>query len=583
MATVVTITPHVTATPSTTPGSATAPSSSLSPGAIVGIAVGCLFGLALLVGLVLYLRHRHRRAQFIRVANPRQQWSEPAAGLRGLSTPMATVQSKGWFAHAKQPTTSLEPLIPPVQWPATRSTPPSVQFPFTPSRRPDSPSPTLPDIPASGDGRLTFNDDYFGTYAEANRAPLTDRGSATPENISPPRTPQVIVPRHSHFTSHPNHGTPSNEQSGYVSPRPLLLTQSPSEQPETSSAELLQPHPTLFLSRALKTRAAASQYAADQPHSPFSHPGSPNTPVDLSMDTEEPNVLAGLRDAEEVARVKSRDDEEGGSEEEDDPPDSAVSEYSQLSAPLDHSAFLSVELVRQNSSRSLGRRKSSRRRFRTQALTAELPPVAEVPDTPRNISLPGSPPATTTHANAAQELKYESSSLSVQISHGRPSRPSSIAADHNASFPLLSSNAFGKGSLTPAASASSRSSDVGWDSSSSSGKASRCPSLALSSNARSSSPGRHSEGNTDWYHHRSSGLANLKNLQLNPPSSSSIEPPLPSLPSDIPLSSGMRQSNRLIQTPDRRARLRERTSGSVPEVERHSVQMGDIASIDVAL
>jgi len=259
---------------------------------------------------------------------------------------------------------------------------------------------------------------------------------------------------------------------------------------------------------------------------------------------------AALQDAEtarrgeEVMAEGDEDLEELGSTE---------SLYSQLSAPIDHSGFFSEPVSRPNSSLSLPRRKSSRRRARTPAPPTDLLPVAEVPDTPRalvgqTLSRPVSTAA--------------GSSLDVQVSHG-----TSLVT-----FPLLTSANFGKDSTT----SGSISSNAGWGSSSS-GKASRYPSLAPSSVGQFSRSGARSDASTDW-HHPPSGLGGLTSLQIGPlqnPHSPVEEQP--EEPEVWPARSPARPA------PVKRAHLREGTASSMPEVERRDVMQGGIAHIDVVL
>ncbi|KIJ66074.1 hypothetical protein HYDPIDRAFT_110213 [Hydnomerulius pinastri MD-312] len=578
---VVTVTSAVTVTPTSTPTSSGG--SSLNPGTIAGIVIGALLGFSLLAGLVIYLLHRRSRGQFTKVPNPPHDRSMS----RGLgSTPgipgkrsIPSVRERPWFGHPQQPSVSLEPLLSSVQWPAHTS--PQARSPDSAPRRSDSLSPglrALPEVPAANDGRYSLYDDGFDPYTEIGHVvasgTVAHRGQASILSIPPARKPEAAVSRRTHAISYDlsaNSRIPSDHQPARTSPRPVTIgTYDPDSQAEASSSA--QSRPSFFLNRILKSRADASEPLSPASQHSLDYTQSRSTTMDSSYDRAdaaksladaEQAALAALRDAEQAAQ---RGQEGGGSEgSEDEEPDSPASEYSQLSAPIDHAALLSSgsPFARQASTRSLGRRKSSRRRARTPALPVELPPVAELPDTPRTYTLSASRPAST----------VAHSSLEVAISHGKHSRPSSLALDQPASFPLLTSTAFGKSS---SASASSVSSNAGWGSNSSD-RASRYPSLAPSSIAMSSGSHPHSEGGTDW-HHLPPGLAALKNLQAEPLRNphSPVESPVPPFPSDISLPLE-------IPKPEKRAHLREGTASSLPEVERRAVTQGGIASIDVAL
>lgn len=368
-----------------------------------------------------------------------------------------------------------------------------------------------------------------------------------------------------------DHSPPARSLSPPVTPG----TYSPTAQDETPGSTPLQPRPALFINRMLKTRSKASEPISPSYRHSLDYPESRTATLDSYDHTDETRLLAdaermALRYAEESARRSQQGVSKGVPEDEDseDEPDSPTSEYSQLSAPHDHSALLSTEPpTRHQSSRSLGRRKSSRRRARTPVLPAELPPVAEVPDTPRHLSLSASRPTST----------IAHSSVEVALSHGRPSRPTSLALDQPVSFPLLTSTAFGKSNSASATSSGSTSSNFGWGSNSS-GRASRYPSLAPSSIGPSSGSHPHSEGGTDW-HHLPAGLAAIKNLRVEPLQNphSPVEPP-----SDIPSSSN-RPADLDAPKSNKRAHLREGTASSMPEVERRTVTPGGIASIDISL
>ena len=239
--------------------------------------------------------------------------------------------------------------------------------------------------------------------------------------------------------------------------------------------------------------------------------------------------------------------------------ESAESIYSQVSAPVDHSLFFSDPVSHPNSSLSVPRRGSSRRKARTSA-PSELTPVAETPNPPRAPTISG--------VSTAAD-----SSLDGRASHGTASRPMSSVVDQPGTFPLLTSANFGKDSTTSGTSAGSISSTAGWGSSSS-GRASRYPSLAPSSIGQ---PRPRSDGDTDW-HHQPSGLAGLRSLQigalLNPHSPVEEQ----AEPADV-----LFARSPAGPAPVKRAHLREGTAESIPEVERRDVMQAGIAHIDVTL
>ncbi|KAF8845959.1 hypothetical protein BDN67DRAFT_1064479 [Paxillus ammoniavirescens] len=590
---VVTVTSIVTPTSTPTSGNA---SSTVHPGTIAGIVIGVLLGGVLFIGVVLYLLDRRHRGRFTRVANPVHEHDSGSRALGGSFgqlrslVPSTSRWRRPWFiGHSQHPSVSLEPLMAPVPWPSHTSTT-RVHFSDATPLRSDSVSPgrlVLPEIPGAGDSQHSFHDVMLDHFAEVSLQ------AAAPGTIAH-RGESPILNAPSARGLEPASSRASQSNSGGASPQPLdpsinevartsshlvtLETYSPPARTELPSPPpSIQPRPTLFIHRLLKSRAQASEPMPLSHQPSLAYSQSRSTTMDSLHDqTDVGKLLAdaesrAVRDAEAAHRAQRGvvSDGEDGYEDE---PDSPASAYSQLSEPasVDHEGMVTSDpFARPKMPRSLDRRKSSRRRLRTPALPTELPSVAEVPDTPSGINSPTFRPPST----------IASSSLHAAVSHGQVSRPQSLAQDHPNSFPLLTSTAFGK-STSSAASAGSISSGAGRGSNSS-GRASRYPSLAASSLGQSSGSQPHSEGGTDW-HHPPAGLAGLKNLQMAPMQNphSPVELPLPSLPSDTPFSSAHPASEHI--KPGKRAHLRGGTSSSIPEVERRSVMQGGIASIDVA-
>ena len=221
------------------------------------------------------------------------------------------------------------------------------------------------------------------------------------------------------------------------------------------------------------------------------------------------------------------------------------------------------------------------RRAHSPGFSGALAPVAETPDLSQvpNFDTPH-PPLPITNSELHHDSAHErSSSLSVTMSHDIGSTSPSALVDESPPLPLLASTSFGRGNLTPTPTPSN-SSNIGSNTSSGS---SRYPSLAPSSLGQCSGSRPHSDGHTDW-HHPPSGLAGLKDLQIEPlqnpyspvkTAAPQLPPPSPPLPS---------RSGTLNRGETRkRAHLRENTSSSVTEVQRREVSQGGIATIDVAL
>jgi hypothetical protein len=503
---VVTVTATATAT-----AASSGDASSLSAEATAGIIIGSLLGGVFFIALVLYLLNRYTRHKFSRVAN-----HDVSATGGALDLPRTSSRRMEAFTrHSQRPSMSSEPLMPPASWPPANS---RALSPSTPPRL-DSTLPGVGDSPCS-----TFD---FGEISQVIASGTVSRSAIPAQQASP-------------GSSRPDLGN------------------SPPITRQTSGDGAASPS-TPFIHRMIQSRAQASEGVslAHRPSLEFSQ--SRSTTLDSSADGE--RLLAeaertALRDADTAQRGEEEEIAEG--EEGWDEVDSTESIYSQVSAPLDHSGFFSDPVSRPNSSLSVHRRKSSRRRARTSA-PRELPPVAETSNTPRA-------PTVSLASTAAN------SSVDGRVSHGTASGPMSSVVDQPGTLPLLTSANFGKDSTT----SGSISSTAGWGSGSS-GRASRYPSLAPSSVAQSSRSGPRSDGGTDW-HHPPSGLAGLRSLQIG----ALLNPHSPVEEQAEPRDEVFAGSP-AGAAPVKRAHLREGTAGSMPEVERRDVMQGGIAHIDVTL
>ena len=318
---------------------------------------------------------------------------------------------------------------------------------------------------------------------------------------------------------------------------PAILDIPPVRIPEQASSSQKPPQ-TLFVHRMLQSRAHASDFVSLAHHPSLDSVPSRSPSVDSATIHADMEQLFA-----DVERAALQDAQVAQKEEDDwDKISTCESVYSQLSAAHDQ-----PPLSRQNSV-SVVRRKSSRK----QLPPAELTPVAEVPDTPRY--------RTNTLSIGPN------SSFDAQVSHGTRSRPISPVLDEAVAFPLLTSVNFGKesaptlGSITSTAGLGSNSS----------GRASRYPSLAPSSIGQSSQSGSRSDGGTDW-RHPPPGLSGLKTLQIG-----ALRNPHSPTEDRAERSFGP-------DPEERRARLRQGTVSSVPEVERRAVLGAGIAHIDVVL
>ncbi|KAH0829057.1 hypothetical protein J3R83DRAFT_2514 [Lanmaoa asiatica] len=549
MPVVVTVTQSGAAVTVTSTNSGGVSSTSLSAGTVAGIVIGTFLGGVLLIALVLYLLNRYSRHKFTRVANSAHDRVSPAAGAPDLRhLPGASPRkTKHFTRHAQRPSMSSEPLISPISWPPLPSTS-RVQSPGTP-RSADSISPGI-------------RDSQYSSYDLGEITQVIASGT-----VSHPAVPAILnIPP----ARKPGQTSSGSLRSG-LGDTPLHARQaSAGDIPGPFTSQ--KPQSNLFIHRMLQSRAQASE-GVPLPHSPsLDLSQSRSTTLDSAgFRVDEERLLAeaertALRDAE----IAQRNEDERMPDEEDDWEEVGTTEsiYSQLSAPIDHSAFFSEPepVSCQNSSLSAPRRKSSRRQTRTPAPLTELPPVTEVPDNPRSREGQSVSRHVSTAAN---------SSLDGRVSHGTASRPMSSVIDQPGTLPLLTSVTFGNStkSNTPPGSILST---AGWGSSSS-GKASRYPSLTPSSTGWSSQSGPRSDTGTDW-HHPPSGLAGLTSLQIGP--LRNPHSPVQEEPEQADVLFTPRPAD---PTPAKRAHLREGTVGSLPEVERRTVMQGGIAHIDVAL
>lgn len=226
-------------------------------------------------------------------------------------------------------------------------------------------------------------------------------------------------------------------------------------------------------------------------------------------------------------------------------------------------------------------RKMTRTRTVSSGFSGALAPVAETPDPSQVLNSIASqrPLSIISSESHHDSIRERSSLLSGNVSHDVKFNSSSEPMDEKPPIPLLASTSFGRGIRTPTPT-SSNSSNLGCNTHSGS---SRYPSLAASSLGQCSGSQLQLGGHTDW-HHPPSGLAGLKDLQIQPLKNphSPVESVPPRLPTpDFPPPS--RSDTLKGGDARKRAHLRENTSSFVPEVQRRIVSQGGIATIDVAL
>ncbi|KAG1716225.1 hypothetical protein ID866_965 [Astraeus odoratus] len=538
-----TSTPLSSTTSAVTPASTLiSPSTALSPGVIAGIAVGCVVAVALFVCLAIFLVRRRRsgRSGFERVDNPRQlrdMWAYSSEfGLHSQDSGFG-----GYTAYnTQQPSVSSRPLLASTgrtrssrAWPRKRSS----DSPLRPFRE-QSDTTLVADRMEQGEA-----DDAFDPYAEIGWTPpcsgLISRGEITPPNI----------PRIAYRQSSPNrYASHSRFPSGDRTDRGMddLAGVASNTSPH-------RPRTPLFINRSLKKpdgdgSPPATPRRAD--HVRF----SPNKGTSIHGDDQ---TIQSIRDTQSSRLRFGSGDEESSID------------------PLPPVPTLSSPVVR-----SFDQRRASPGRARSPAAPSMLPPVAETPDLSQILNFVASQPPSTLTSSESDSAHARTSLLSANASHAMASRPSSVAVDENVPISLLTSTMFGKESVTSSASLSS---NAGYGTGSSS---SRYPSIVASTAGQCSGSLLHSGGQTDW-HHPPAGLSGLKDLQVEPlrnPYSpvKSTAPLLPSPPGDSPSLHQNAQAGERIDN-EKRARLRQSTSTSVPEVQRRVVAQGDIAMIDVTL
>ncbi|KAI6112001.1 hypothetical protein EDD16DRAFT_1605559 [Pisolithus croceorrhizus] len=520
----------------------------LSSGEIAGIVIGSTLVFAILVCLAILLvkRRRQCRAGFERVENPRQ-----LHGLRKYSgdlghpsfhgATMDAEQSGRRATHGQQASVSLEPLL-------SRGT--GQRHQPCPSPRTQSFSPPFRPAGEHLEPALFGSDrdhqDVYDPYAEID-GPVLGTDTAGRGNIPIPSTPPTVhwEPFLRGYTSH------SGGASGDQTDRGM-------QTPDRTATDSMS-HKPLFIDRTLRTHSdvslpsiRASDYAKHTTlptHADSSTPG--NRLAQSSIQDTQSNRVSGLDGKESNV------------------PTELINTQSPRHLGMPSRESIPVQAV----PRSLSHRYPARKR---NASPAGLPPVAETPDLSQMLDFVVSAPLSDSESRH-DSLRERSSSTFVNLSHDTTSRPPSAALDENQPIPLLTSTSFGKGTPT-----SSLSSNVGWNTNSSS---SRYPSIAPSSVGQCSGSLPHSGGHTDW-HHPPTGLAGLKDLQMEPlrnPHSpvESSGPPLPA-PSTCTSAPGAPDTVERGET-EKRAHLRQNTSSSVPEIQRRSVSQGGIAHIDVIL
>lgn len=523
-------------------------STTLSSGEIAAIVIGSTLAFAILVCLAIFLvkRRRLRRAGFERVDNPQlrglRMYSR-GLGHSGFHGSIVDAERSGRRAsHGQQASVSLEPLLScgtgqrrqPYPSPRTQSFSP----PFRPVGEPLEPA-------LFGGDR--DERDVYDPYAEIDSPNVLGADMAGRSNIPIPSTPPTVhwEPFVRGYASH------SRCASGDQTDRGIQIV-------DRATTDSLS-HKPLFINRTLKTHSDVS-LPSMRVSDHAKHTSSP-----ANADPTIPgNHLAqpSIQDTQSN-RVSGPDGKEFNV------PIEPINTQSPRCLEMPSRESIPAYVV----ARSLSHRHPARKR---NASPAGLPPVAETPDLSPMLEYVVSAPLTDSESRR-DSLRERSSSTFVNISHDTTSRPSSAAIDENQPIPLLTSTSFGKGTST-----SSLSSNVGWNTNSSS---SRYPSIAPSSVGQCSGSLPNSGGHThtDW-HHPPTGLASLKDLQMEPLHSpySPVEssgPPLPA-PSVCTSAPGAPDTVDKGET-EKRAHLRQTTSSSVPEIQRRSVSQGGIARIDV--
>ncbi|KAI6007761.1 hypothetical protein F5J12DRAFT_90136 [Pisolithus orientalis] len=514
----------------------------LSSGAIAGIVIGSSFAFAILVCFAIFLvrRRQLRRAGFERVDNPRQ-----LHGLRAYSGDLghtgvcrAIGDAERFGKHGQQSFGSIEPLL-------SRGTG-QRQQPY-PSPRAQSFSSTFRPVGEHLDPAL-FGDerDVFDPYAEID-GPVIRAEVAGRSNIVVPSAPPTVhwEPFRRSYSSH------SRPASGDQTDHGMEIV-------DRTAADTMS-HKPLFINRTLRTHSDVPLSSTRA----FDHAMQTRSAVNAD------SSVPGNHPARSSIQNTQSSRGSGSERKESSVPVELINTQSPTRLETPPKEAISTEAT----ARSPSNRYPPRKRT---ASPAVLPPVAETPDLSQILDLVDSRPLTDSESRR-DSLRERSSSTFVNLSHDTTSRPSSVAIDENQPIPLLASTSFGKGTPT-----SSLSSNVGWNTNSSS---SRYPSIAFSSVGQCSGSIPHSGGYTDW-HHPPTGLAGLKDLQMEPLRNphSPVEGSAPPLPAPSVATSAPGAPDTLERgDTDKRAHLRQGTSSSVPEIRRRSVSQGGIVHIDVAL
>ncbi|OAX36379.1 hypothetical protein K503DRAFT_802085 [Rhizopogon vinicolor AM-OR11-026] len=533
------------------------PGLSLSPTTIAGIVIAAVAGIALLVGVYLFLRRfGGSRGRFTRLRRRRAAVDPDEEFVSRESS--LNIRDRG-YGHHTHPSVSLDPLLPPSP-PQTYALQdiPAISGLFPPrdkSYLPSSVDPVLPPIDLGHISLYDFDDD---PYARIQRAILPV--------VSP--APHVPVPLHMPSQELDPHSKTPTKHAGPSAPLFINRTLTRPLGSELSSGRTgASLFPPTELPQAAPSRARNNTTQASEPL------GLVSAGDDISQ-TKSRRLISKTALTERVIL--------NGSKEEVYPPHRVGGET--LNAGSSHSSTLYASPYPDPPTPPISR-ESFRRLTRPQKPRG-LSPVAEISTStnpPPSHDIPMTPEITKKPSIALSSLE-SSSSLSVALSHTGHTRYAQDPTQILTPFPLLSSsNTFGKSDST------SSSQTQRWTISSSN----RYPSLTLSSHGPSSSrssSNRHSDSAVEW-HRLPTGLAAIANIQLEPatgptrsPSPRSKEMKIPDQPKP--------PAHRLSPSPaadkkrgvkPRQARLRTHSPGSVAEVERGPIVQGGIASIDVAL
>ncbi|KAI6009875.1 hypothetical protein EDC04DRAFT_847551 [Pisolithus marmoratus] len=421
---------------SSTTGTASPTQTTLSSGAVAGIAIGSTFAFVILVCLAIFLvrRRRLRRAGFERVSNPRQLHGLRAysgrLGHSGFRRAIGDVEQSGKHSIPGQQTSvSLEPLL-------NRGTGPRRQ-PY-PSPRTQSLGSPFQSVGEHLDVTLFGSDhgeqDVYDPYAEID-GPVLGAHAAGRSNIPVPSPPPTVhwEPFLRGYTSH------SRRASGDQADRGMEIADGTATDPMA--------HKPLFINRTLRTHsdislasAGASDYAKHTRSAANADSSAPGSHLvrPLIQNTQSDRVSGSEREESNVP-IESIN----------------IQSPTHFDAPSKESTPTSVV------ARSISNRYPSRKRTLSHGV---LPPVAETADLSQTLDFMAFVPFTDTESRH-DSLRERSSSVFLNLSHDTTSRPSSAAIDENQPIPLLTSTTFGKGT-----SMSSLSSNVGWNTNSSSSR-----------------------------------------------------------------------------------------------------------------